>query len=65
MSNTKTRTPGTRWARCARWLGVDHNPLRRTADRIEAGLWLAVVPGLVHRGGLSAAAPMIRATAHA
>ena len=43
MSNAKTRRPGTRWARCARWLGWDHNPLRRTADRIEAWLRLAVV----------------------
>ena len=43
MSRAKTRTPGTRRARCARWLGLDHNPMRRTADRIEAGIRLAVL----------------------
>ena len=29
-----------RWTRCARWLGLDHNPLRRPADRLEVALRL-------------------------
>ena len=41
MSND-TETPGRR-ARCARWLGLDHNPLRRRDDRLEAVLRLATV----------------------
>lgn len=36
-------TLGTRRTRCARRLGLDHNPLRRTADRVETGIRLAVV----------------------
>jgi len=28
------------WTRCARWLGLDHNPLRRSADRLEVALRL-------------------------
>jgi len=35
--------PGTRLARCARWLGLDRNPLRRRTDRIEAGIRLGTV----------------------
>src|SRR5512135_134395 len=31
------------WARCARSLGLDHNPLRRTVDRLETGVRLAVL----------------------
>ncbi len=34
---------GTRRTRCARRLGLDDNPLRRTADRVETGIRLAVV----------------------
>jgi hypothetical protein len=34
---------GTHRTRCVRWLGLDHNPLRRTADRAETGIRLAVV----------------------
>ena len=43
MSESITRPPGTRRPRCARWLGLDHNPLRRPADRIEAWLRLLAV----------------------
>ena len=43
MSEPITRPPGTRRQRCARWLGLDHNPLRRPADRIEAWLGLLAV----------------------
>ena len=43
MSKPRTRSPGTRRGRCARWLGLDHNPLRRPADRIEAWLRLLAV----------------------
>jgi hypothetical protein len=35
-----SRHEGTRLARCARWLGLDHNPLRRRADRMEAAIRL-------------------------
>ena len=28
------------WTRCARWLGLEHNPLRRSADRLEVVLRL-------------------------
>ena len=30
-------------ARLARWLGLDHNPLRRGTDRVEAALRLAMI----------------------
>ena len=43
MSSTRARTPGSRWARCTRWPGLDRNPLRRPADRIEAVLRFAVL----------------------
>jgi hypothetical protein len=43
MSQAMTRTPGARRAQCARWLGLDHNPMRRTSDRVEAGIRLAVL----------------------
>jgi hypothetical protein len=39
--------PGSRLARCARWLGLDHNPLRRRTDRIEAATRLATMILLV------------------
>jgi hypothetical protein len=42
-----SRTPATRLARCARWLGCDHNPLRRRADRAEMAVRLAVLVLLV------------------
>ena len=35
--------PGSRLARCARWLGLDHNQLRRPTDRIEAATRLATM----------------------
>ena len=40
--NNETRAPG-RWARCARWLGLDHNPMRRHDDRLEVVLRLTTV----------------------
>ena len=43
MKTPKTRLPGTRRERCARWLGLDHNPLRRPADRAEAWLRLLMI----------------------
>ena len=30
-------------ARCARWLGLDRNPLRRRTDRLEAAMRLIMV----------------------
>jgi hypothetical protein len=39
--------PGTRLARCARWLGLDHNPLRRPTDRVQAAIRLATMILLV------------------
>jgi hypothetical protein len=41
MSDATIRAAGSRWARCVRWLGLDRNPLRRPADRIEAAVRLA------------------------
>ena len=43
MSDGDARAAGSRWAWCVRWLGLDHNPLRRPADRIEAALRVAVL----------------------
>jgi hypothetical protein len=43
MSNARNPTAGTRRARYARRLGLDGNPLRRPADRVEAWLRLAVL----------------------
>ena len=43
MSKPGTRPPGTRRERCARRLGLDHNPLRRPVDRLEAWLRLTVL----------------------
>lgn len=39
---TPVADPG-RWTRCARWLALDHNPLRRPADRLEAALRLVIL----------------------
>ena len=47
MSSRKARTRGTRLARCARWLGLDRNPLRRRTDRIETAIRLVVMILLV------------------
>jgi hypothetical protein len=41
MSNARNPTAGTRRARYARRLGLDDNPLRRPADRVDAWLRLA------------------------
>jgi len=35
------------FARLARWLGLDKNPLRRTCDRVEAAVRLAALVGFV------------------
>jgi len=43
MNKATTRSPGTRRERCARWLGLDRNPLRRPADRVEAWLRLLML----------------------
>lgn len=47
MSKAKAFSPGPRGSRCARWLGLDHNPLRRTTDRVQAAVRLAVLVLLV------------------
>ena len=42
--HTPTSRPSGNWReRCARWLGLDHNPLRRTTDRLEVWLRLAAL----------------------
>ncbi len=43
MSDAEARAAGSRCARGARWLGLDRNPLRRPADRIETALRVAVL----------------------
>ncbi len=43
MSDANVRAAGIRRARCVRRLGLDRNPLRRPADRIEAAVRLATV----------------------
>ena len=43
MNKATTRSPGTRRERCARCLGLDRNPLRRPADRVEAWLRLLML----------------------
>jgi hypothetical protein len=40
--NDETGAPG-RWTRYARWLGLDHNPMRRRGDRLEVVLRLTTV----------------------
>jgi hypothetical protein len=40
-------TPWTMRARLVRRLGLEHNPLRRTSDKIEAGLLLAMIVSFV------------------
>jgi hypothetical protein len=35
------------FARLARWLGLDKNPLRRTCDRVEAAVRLAAIVGFL------------------
>jgi hypothetical protein len=47
MRSHRNRTPGSRLARLARWLGFDRNPLRRGTDRIEAALRLVMLIMLV------------------
>jgi hypothetical protein len=41
MSDATIRAACTRWAPCVRRLGLDRNPLRRPADRIETAVRLA------------------------
>jgi hypothetical protein len=43
MSNARNPAAGTRRARYARRLGLDDNPLRRPADRVDAWLRLAML----------------------
>jgi hypothetical protein len=43
MNELRIRPRGTRRKRCARWLGLDRNPLRRPADRVEAWLRLLML----------------------
>ena len=43
MPSPNVRPPGTRLARCTRWLGLERNPLRRRTDRIEAAIRLAMI----------------------
>ena len=59
MNKPRTPRPGTRRERCARRLGLDHNPLRRPADRVDAwlrllifALALTVVPVIAIASGL-------------
>ncbi len=47
MRGNKALKPSGCLVRCARWLGVDRNPLRRTTDRIEAAIRLAIIILLV------------------
>ncbi len=47
MRGYKAPRPSRYLARCARWLGVDRNPLRRTTDRIETAIRLAMIILLV------------------
>jgi hypothetical protein len=39
---TAAGDPGC-WTRCARWLALDHNPLRRPGDRLEVVLRLLIL----------------------
>jgi hypothetical protein len=43
MRSREARSRLGRLARCARWLGLDRNPLRRGTDRAEALLRLAMI----------------------
>jgi hypothetical protein len=47
MNGTRVRPPGTRREQCARWLALDHNPLRRPADRVEGWLRLLMLALIV------------------
>lgn len=43
MRSPKSSRPQSRLARCARWLGLDRNPLRRGSDRLEAVIRLVTI----------------------
>jgi len=43
MRSRGDRRPNRSLARLARWLGIDHNPLRRGTDRVEAALRLVMI----------------------
>ncbi len=43
MRSRTSRSPETSLARLARWLGFDHNPLRRGIDRVGAALRLVMI----------------------
>lgn len=47
MRGHQNRRPERRLTRLSRWLGLDHNPLRRGTDRVEAALRLVTVVLLV------------------
>jgi hypothetical protein len=47
MDKPRTSPTGSRLGRIARWMGLDHNPLRRPVDRLEAWLRLAVIALMV------------------
>lgn len=64
-----SRSPGAWQRRLARWLGYDRNPLRRTTDRVEAVLRLAIgvlivvaIPVAVIAAGRSADHAALRET---
>jgi hypothetical protein len=56
MRRPKPRRPRSRLARCARWLGLDRNPLRRGSDRLEAVIRLVTIVLLAAAVPLAAAA---------
>jgi hypothetical protein len=43
IAMSRAGTSPARRTRCARWLGLDHNPLRRRADRLEVTLRLLIL----------------------
>jgi len=57
-------TSPSRRAQCARWLGLDHNPLRRRADRLEVALRLLILI-LIFAGVPLASLAVGRAVDHA
>jgi hypothetical protein len=49
----------SRWIRSVRWLGLDGNPMRRTVDRLEAAIRIALLMAF-----LAAAPPIAARVAH-
>jgi len=56
-------TPTTTWTRLARRLGLDHNPLRRRSDVIEAWLLPATIAAFLILGTLVAGLVSLRVSA--